>query len=342
MNRHTITTLLITLLLIPAIAHARANNEPGPAETPTTPRQFESAAVLPGAGSAELTIVATHADEGRAMAAISQALSQAASAASALTAEARAINDAPRKTPVTVGEKMIGILERCKEFSAFTQGAFDITGTTQSSGFSFTKRDWRRLKIDRTTTTVTLKSDDISIDLMTFGFALRGFLADDIINELGRQGWGNAQIRIGNVTRSIGRDIHTPWTISVDAPTAAEQGKFAYRAYNYSVGDIATAMISPRLFPEGIVDPRSQSLIKEPAVINAIVFTKDAAMASAYAIATYANSAVKAEYGLQFIQAHPEIKGTVIALDGTVLNSSGLGITKPAYKETADLATSRP
>ncbi len=230
------------------------------------------------------------------------------------------------------------MLERCKSFSALTKGAFDITGSS-GGGFSLVKRDWRRMKINTSKNTVTIKGDDIEIDHTTFALALRGFIADDIIASLSSQGWNNAQVKVGNVTRNVGRDIHTPWTIRLDAPTAAEKGKFAYRATNYSCSNVATAMINPRLFPQGIVDPRSRELVTNPAVVNALIFAGDAATASAYAIATYANSAASAQAGINFIEQHPEIKGIVVALDGKVLSSRGLGVSRKSYAETSTETT---
>lgn len=332
-------SIVIAALLIPSVAQAKKSNSSQIA--PSTPRQFSSSMALPGAGGAELTIVATAADEGRANAAISSALSQAAAAAGALTSEVQNINEQPRKTPVTISDKLFGVLDRCIAFSALTDGAFDITGAGDETKPELAKGNWRRLKLKKSDLTLTIKSDDLGIDSTTFGLALRGFIADEVTENLRTQGWTNAQIRIGNVTRNIGRDIHTPWTIRLEAPTEAERNKHAFRAYDYSVGDIATATISPRLFPQGIIDPRSRTVVDNPAVINTIIFASDAAMASAYAIATYTNSVSKIEQGLKFIQSHPEVRGIVIALDGTVMGTSGLGINKPAPTETPQVTADK-
>ena len=325
----------LMLILIPAITHAIESNEPGPQITSSTPRQFIQNTVLSGAGSAELTIVATAGDEGRAMSAMSRTLGQASGKAGALIAEVAKVNAAPRKQPVAISNELFTILDRCKQFSSLTESAFDITGAAKTEGFSqyFFAPNWRKLKLNKKKQTLTIKSKQLEIDPRTFGIVLRGFLADDVIASLTKQGWKNAQIKISNVTRSVGRDIHTAWRIRLDAPTAAERGKYAFRAYDYSVGNVATAMISPRLFPQGIVDPRTRTLVDKPAVINTLVFANDAATATAYAIATYAKSAVDAQRGMNFITGHSEAKAIVIAADGTVLSSKGM-VTKADYAKT--------
>jgi len=331
--------LVALLVLIPAISQATESDEPGPTQTAATPRQFTQSAVLPSAGAAELTIVSTAGNEGQANEAMSQAFGYASTKAGTLMAEVSNVNAQPRKTPVAVSKDLFSILERCRNFSTFTDSAFDITAAPKTEGFSnyFFAPNWRKLKLDKKNQTVTIKSDTLEIDPRTFGIMLRGFLADDIINSLYKAGWKDAQVRIGNVTRSVGHDIHTPWRIRLDAPTKEEAGKYAFRAYDYSVGDVATAMISPRLFPQGIVDPRTRTLVTDPAVINALVFANDAATATAYAIATYAKSAVDAQRGANFITARSEVKGILIAPDGTVITSAKMHMSKPTYAETKTL-----
>ena len=330
MKKYLVTALLISAFMTPQIAGAKAQQE---YIAPSTPRQFQSSAGLNGAGLAEITIVATEADSAKAASSMSQALSDASAKANlAMTT----ISSVQPNTPVEIDPWLYVVLERCRAFSALTNGAFDITGTGDKDSSGLFKRDWRSLKLKDGTKTLTLKGDGIQIDPKTFGTALRGFLADEIMSKLTAEGWRNVQVIVGNTTRNIGRDIHTQWTIRMDAPTAAEKGKNAFRAYNYSVSDVGTAMISPALFPEGIIDPRSNTLITSPAVINTMIFAADAATASAYAIATYANSAAKAEQGLQFVHSHPEVKGILIGLDGNVLTSTGLGVSKSNQGESKE------
>jgi len=331
--------VIALIILVPSIAQAKDNDEPGPKVTQSTPRQFTQTAVLPSAGGAELTIVTTAGNEGQAKAAMSQAFGHASTKASALMAEVSKVNAQPRKTPIAISPELFSVLDSCRRFSIHTDSAFDITSAPKTEGFSnyFFAPNWRKLKLNKKKQTVTIKSDKLEIDPRTFGLVLRGFLADDIITSLNKAGWNNVQIRISNVTRSTGRDIHTPWRIRMDAPTAAEAGKHAYRAYDYSVGDVASAMISPRLFPQGIVDPRTRTLVTDPAVINAIVFAKDASTATAYAIATYAKSATDAQRGANFITARSEVKGILIAPDGEVITSAKFNMTKPTYAETKTL-----
>ncbi len=335
MKKLLVLALLAVATLIAPLTHAAsAAKEPGPALSPSTTRQFTSASSLPMLGGAEVTIVAPSADEVKAMASIASALSESSATAAALMAETKVVNDAPRKTAVPVSEKFVKVIERCKNFSALTDNAFDITGATEA-GSVFTARNSRQLKTDMGAKTLTIKADDVQIDPSAFAVALKGFIADDVIESFKTQGWTSAQIKIDNISRSIGSDIHTPWTIQVDAPTEAERGKSAFRAYNYSVSDIATAIVSPRVFPQGIMDPRTRTLVDKPAIINAIVFASDAATATAYAIAAYANSAKSADAGLAFVQSHPEIKGIIIGLDGNVIKSKGLTINQAHYESMA-------
>jgi thiamine biosynthesis lipoprotein ApbE len=334
-----LTIVALMLVLIPFVTHASESDEPGPAMTSSTPRQFTQGAVFPSAGAAELTIVGTAADEGNANAAMSQVMGQASTKAGALMAEVANVNAQPRKTPVAVSKDLFTVLERCRNFSTFTDSAFDITSAPKAEGFKnyFFAPNWRKLKLNKKNQTVAIKSDTLEIDPRTFSIMLRGFLADDIIDSLYKAGWKNVHVSIGNVTRSVGHDIHTPWRIRLDAPTEAETGKYAFRAYEYSVSDVAAAMVSPRLFPQGIVDPRTRTLVTDPAVINALVFANDAATATAYAIATYAKSAVNAQRGANFITARSEVKGILIAPDGTVITSAKMNMSKPTYAETKTL-----
>lgn len=301
MKRQILVVAVVISLLVPVVAHARRGREPQ--IPPTTPRQFISAIDMPRVGAVEVTIIATEADKERAEADLSATLSNALSMANTIMSDIDAINAAPRKTTLEVSDKPPLILERCKEFAAQTKGDFDITANGK----------WKKIKVKSKSKTVTLKHEDMEIDTNTFSLILRGFIVDDMMQELKGKGWNNVQVELANVVRTAGRNIHTPWTVRIGAES--EEGKHAFRAFDYSVGNVATAKMSTPYYPLQTDDP---------AVIKTIVFAQDAFTATAYAVAAFAKGTKKAEDGIKFIQMHPEVKGIVIAKDGKMYTSMEL------------------
>jgi thiamine biosynthesis lipoprotein ApbE len=300
MKRLLIVAVVIAIS-VPAMSYARRSRQPK--VPPSTPRQFIQNIALTRLGGTEITIVATESDKDRAEADLSAAMANASTSANQLVSDMDAINDAPRKTPVEVSDKLIAILNRCKTFSSLTKGGFDITG----SG------DWKKIKVKSGNNTVTIKSENAQIDPSTFSVALKGFIVDETLIELKGKGWTNVQVKIGNVTNNIGRDIWTPWKVRVGV--GSETGKYAFRAFDYSVGDVATSKVSPSQFP---------STESPPEVSNTIVFAQDAATAAAYSLAIYAFSVKNPEKGFKFIQTHPEVQGIIVARDGRMLTSTEL------------------
>jgi thiamine biosynthesis lipoprotein ApbE len=305
MRRQLLAVAVAAAMLVPAVSYARRSRKPK--IPPSTPRQFIQNIALTRLGATEITIVATEADKDRAEADLSTAMANASTSANQLVSDMDAINDAPRKTPVEVSDKLIAILNRCKNFSSLTKGGFDIT----NSG------NWKKIKAKSSSNTVTLKNNDAQIDPSTFAVALKGFIVDDTLTELKSKGWTNVQVKIDNVTNNIGRDIWTPWKVRIGVGN--ERGKYAFRAFDYSVGDVASSKVSPSQFP---------STENPPEVSNAIVFAQNAATAAAYSLAIYAFSVKNPEKGLKFIQTHPEVQGIIIARDGRMLTSTELSTKK--------------
>lgn len=292
-------TLVIFLLFLYALpAHAADR------------RQFEEEITLADETRVSIMIVdeaahevRTHTVMERAFAEMRQLELQVRDATARL--EEATINEAILLSPAA-----LTFFRKALDLSALTGGWFDIAAPSPRS--LFTKRDWRRIVLDDANTTITLLSRRMKFDTR---WLLHGMAVDAALSTLANDGVTNARVTVGGVSRFIGRDIFTPWGLSLNlAPKDHERA--ASRAYTYDLSSAAVATMTAE-DAEHLVDAKS----KRPAVptfksITVIATEAATAAAFAQALISFAPSV-----GFVFLEAHSSIKGMIVDRNGRIFAS---------------------
>ena len=140
------------------------------------------------------------------------------------------INRGAGAGPVPVSAEMARLIVRAAEFSALSDGAFDITYAAVGQLYDYRNRvrpsdeelakaraavGWRHLVLDSQAGTVRFARPGMRIDLG--GFA-KGHAVDNAAAILRRRGIAHAMVSAGGDSRVIGDRRGRPWTIGVRDP----------------------------------------------------------------------------------------------------------------------------
>lgn len=220
------------------------------------------------------------------------------------------INRAPHGTPVTVSEETYRLIARALEFSAMTDGLFDVTlkpvsdlwgiGTEHARvpedaeiADALLKIGWEAVRLSENPFTVTLEKEGMALDL---GGIAKGYAADEAARVLREQGAENACLDLGGnvvvmgemplgLTDSIAsRRRSRPFTIGIQEPDAARG--VAAEQFEMDDGCVVTSGDYERYFEQDgmryhhIFDPRT-GRPADGGVRSATVIGKDAAAADA-------------------------------------------------------------
>jgi thiamine biosynthesis lipoprotein len=143
------------------------------------------------------------------------------------------INRDAARAPVLVSDEMFCLLRRALEFSALTEGAFDITYAGAGRLYDFRAGvapdeaalaaalpgiGWRHVELDEVTQCVRFAHPATRIDLG--GFA-KGHAVDQAASWLRRLGIAHAYVSAGGDSRVIGDRRGRPWTLGIRDPRAA-------------------------------------------------------------------------------------------------------------------------
>lgn len=283
-------------------------------------RQFFSQAALADGTTVAVTIASYGADEQRANGAIASAIDRIRWLDYELFApegiEAK-INALPKGEVMKLPPDAFAMVEKAVELSAQTSSWYDVAAP--APGNAFTNRDWRRIVLDSANQALSFKSDMMKLDLRKIA---HGYFVDMAMDELGRAGFENAMVEVGSVNRNRGRDIFTPWNVQIRFGSAEDS--FAYRVYNYSLSNIAVATVTPAGLGRDLIDGRNKNPVAANSMRSITIFAKDAATATAYALAVYT---IGEKRGMKYVERHPEIKGTMVDNAGNLISSAGLNLT---------------
>ncbi len=339
----TKTTRILILLaaltmLFPAVASSAVTTEkkaekPAPAVS-SAPHQYSSQAPLTQGMPISATVVATGSESGGAQQAISSALSRATAFDRELFGENGIESQLSSLQPghrLTLPPDVFAFFRKAVDLATLTGGWFDIAGPSGKG--LFTQRDWRRIQLDDKESTIGFKSAGMSLDLKR---AALGYEVDLALDQLIKEGFVNAMVTAGPVSRNIGRDIFTPWQIEIGFGSNPEEAANAYRANRYRISNVAAATVTPQGLGSGLIDPRSKKPVANAAMRSITIIAADATTATAYALAAYT---VGPKFGLQFVEAHPETRGIMVDGSGNLLASRGFTIVSaPQDEQTAEQA----
>lgn len=285
--------LLLLLCLIPQWVHA-------------SPTQFYLEDVVGDNLKARVYVASDTAAQSQVQDALYQAIDHAKTAFTKLNAsnpnsEISQINQKKEAGTFTLSAELAKAIEIARAISKQTDGFFDITFNSPSGNY-------KNLKIDTKDNILTIKENNITIDLR---YILSGFLADLIAEDLSNAGWKNTLVKVDETYVANGNDISQPWKIPVLTPT----NTIAKRALLYRSTDTAAATLSGRQ-AQDVINPKTKSAVASDLKLVTI-FTKGAAKAQGTAAGIYA---MGREDGKIFLLRHSEFRGVFGDSTGTLTN----------------------
>ena len=330
MNRRLFVAAALAALLVPAFASTAVTTptEGAAAAAPSQGlRQFEARSPLADGTQISITVVAYQSEEGRANAAMSQAMGRAQSFYRELFGEGgveAALGNLKAGESLALPPDSYSMISKAVDIAAVTGGWFDIAGPSPA-GY-FTQRDWRRIHLDPEARTVTMKSDGMKLDLRRISL---GYAADIAMEAVAQAGFANAKVDVGPVSRIAGRDIFTPWSIQVNFGNAGSSAEsaHAHRALSYNVTNIASATVTGKGLGEGLIDPKNRKPVPANKMLSITVLAADATTATAYALASWT---LGPRIGMRFVEAHPEVRGILVDNTGKLAASVGLAAATPS------------
>ena len=235
--KHYLIPILTVIFMVASSAISGAEEVAGEAQAPR--RQYISQNVLADGTPFAITIVASASDESRAQDVINAAFSRVLRLDHELFGEngiQSQINELEKGQPLILTQDAFDLIAKSIKLAAWTDGWFDVTSA--SARGLFVKRDWRRISLNPPDRTVKFKSDQMQLDLHRIA---RGYFVDLAMDVIGRTGFANAMVQVGNIQRNTGHDIYTPWNIKLGFGNDATP--LAYRAQSLGLTNIAVTGI---------------------------------------------------------------------------------------------------
>ena len=242
------------------------------------------------------------------------------------TSETSQINKNAGIRPVKVSHELFGLIERAKQISELTNGAFDITSATLYDYWKFdgsmermpttlelekalTKVDYRKIVLNKSQSTVFLKEKNMKINFNAIG---KGYAVDKAKELLVSKGVVSGVINAsGDLTTWGTKASGDRWLLGIANPKS-ENKLFSWVPIVES--SVATTVVDERYITIGnkkyghIIDPRTGYPIT--GVKSVHIFTKTAELADALATAI---SVLGRDSGLALVN---QLRGTeVIVVD---------------------------
>jgi thiamine biosynthesis lipoprotein len=224
--------------------------------------------------------------------------------------------DAARRSEGLVQPTILAALEAAGYDRSFDQLAPAIAGTPPPAHAA----DWRALKLDRRTRTVTLPAG-VRLDL---GGEAKGWAADQAARRLAEAGPALVDAG-GDIGVSGPMADGSPWPIAITNPFAPEA---SLGLVLLARGAVATSGRDYRRWTRGgvelhhIIDPRSGQPAQTD-ILSATIVAPDGPMAEMTAKMTLI---LGSQAGLAWLEARPTVAGLLVLEDGRILRSRRMDI----------------
>ena len=244
------------------------------------------------------------------------------------------INREAGAVAVPLSDEMYRLVERALEFSALSDGAFDISYASVGQLYDYRAGvrpsdaeieracaaiGWRQLELDARTRCLRFGRPDMRIDLG--GFA-KGHAVDNSVALLRARGITNAMVSAGGDSHVLGDRRGRPWTIAVRDPRRAEAVVAVLPLEDVS---ISTSGDYERFFERDgqrhhhLIDPRTG---RSPSSVHSVTILADDGLTSEGLSKTVFVLGVEA--GLKLVEAQRGVDAVVVDASGTLHYSSGL------------------
>ncbi len=250
--------------------------------------------------------------------------------------ELSAINAAAGKETVTVSEETAYLLQRSRELTEETGGAFDLTIAPLVQTWGFLSEDPHvpeQEEIDaalslidaaavwQENTSVYLEKEGMAVD---FAGIAKGYLGDHLANVLREQGIDCAMLALGGNVRAVGTKTDgSAWRVAVQDPQNAERGIGILDVIDCSV---ITSGGYQRYFEENgqvyqhILDPATGYPVTND-LLSVTIISEDGTRADALSTALFVMGKEKA---IDFWQEKQDFEFIIVTVDNEVLVSEGL------------------
>jgi thiamine biosynthesis lipoprotein len=244
------------------------------------------------------------------------------------------INRDAGSRPVALSAEMFGLLSRANDFSALSNGAFDITFAGAGQLYDYRERvrpsdaalaracaaiDYRQLILDPTDRSVRFGLAGMRIDLG--GFA-KGHAVDRGAALLRRLGIMNAIVTAGGDSHVLGDRRGRPWTVAIRDPRRAGEVVAVLPLEDVA---ISTSGDYERFFDDGderchhVIDPRTG---KSPRSVHSVtILADDGLTTEALSKSVFVMGVTD---GLRLVESQPGVDAVVVDAQGALHYSSGL------------------
>jgi thiamine biosynthesis lipoprotein len=250
------------------------------------------------------------------------------------TSELSCINRDAARVPVVLSAEMASLVGRAIEFSAFSDGAFDITyaavghlydyraGVAPSDAQVAAARaaiGWRHLQFDAATRSLRFARKGMRIDLG--GFA-KGHAVDNAAAILARHGIAHAVVSAGGDSRLIGDRRGRPWSIAIRDPRRSGEVAAVLPLADVAIstsGDYERYFERDGVRCHHLIDPRTG---RSPSAVHSVtILAPDGLTAEAMSKTVFV---LGVDAGLRLVQGRPGVDAVVIDAGGRLHFSSGL------------------
>jgi thiamine biosynthesis lipoprotein len=250
------------------------------------------------------------------------------------TSELSRINAGAGDRPLALSDEMATLVGRALDFSALSDGAFDITYAAVGHLYDYRRGvrptdaereracaavGWQHLHLDRDARTLRFGREGMRIDLG--GFA-KGHAVDNGVAILRRHGIAHGLVAAGGDSHVLGDRRGRPWSIAVRDPRREDEVVAVLPLVDCA---LSTSGDYERYFDEGgvrhhhLIDPRTG---RSPSEVRSVTILADDGLTSEAISKTVFVSGV--ERGLAFVERQPGVDAVVVDAQGRLHFSSGL------------------
>jgi thiamine biosynthesis lipoprotein len=251
------------------------------------------------------------------------------------TSEVSQVNAKAAQGAMRISKELFGLLATASEYSAITDGAFDITYASVGYMYDFRKHihpdeaqighalpavNFRHVLLDAKNQTVQFSQSGVRIDL---GGIAKGYSVDRGIEVLKSFGVTRAYVSAGGDSRIIGDRFGKPWMVGIRDPRKGD-GTVITRIPLVDAA-ISTSGDYERYFEENgvryhhIIDPHtghSASKVRSATIIGPSATRTDGLSKTAFVLGP--------EKAMEIYNRIDDIDAIIVKLDGTVIYSKGI------------------
>jgi FAD:protein FMN transferase len=249
------------------------------------------------------------------------------------------VNRMAAEGPLPISEEFFQLLERSREYSELTQGAFDITFASvghlydyrtgekpspETTQASLPLIDYHHVILDREQRSVFFQRPGVKIDL---GGIAKGYAVDQAIALLQKRGIRHALVTAGGDSRLLGDHQGRPWQIGIQAPRRKNAIATTLNLSDTAVstsGDYERYFESDGVRYHHIISPktgRSASEMQSVTIIGPNATRTDALSTSLFVLGV--------EAGMDLINRLDDVEAVMIDAHGKLFLSHGLQGQRP-------------